>query len=135
MVCLRGCVPKEQQGVKIRTLQPSHQTFFEGLPSNLTLMNFSDMITWMFRLYDFCHTATMNYVTNIERCLLSIVICSLSVHYICMSIQLFQISQAFQISLKCCSMMLEAVMCFVVCSCFGLVSEFKGLRVVSFYDF
>ena len=34
VVCLRGCVPKEQQGVKIRTFQPSHQTFFEGLPKN-----------------------------------------------------------------------------------------------------
>ena len=33
-VCLRGCVPKEHQGVKIRTFQPSHQTFFEGLPKN-----------------------------------------------------------------------------------------------------
>ena len=62
-------------------------------------------------------------ITNIERCSLSIVICSLSVHYICMSIQLFQISQALQISLKCCWMMLEAVMCFVVWSCFGVVSE------------
>ena len=34
VVCLRVCVPKEQQGVKIRTFQPSHRTFFEGLPKN-----------------------------------------------------------------------------------------------------